>query len=156
MIPSSKHHYVSRFQPPNYKVTCHTNPNAPNDDSVHLSFQTFPSCSRNPALFGCVESKFREAWQRVSTISRSKFRKHKPSPILSQTIWLDRGDLGDLKSEKNKWIDKVPAELSRKRVSGRVWSVDCAYWSDSLHRRKSEVDCLWSLIVSPCIGKGFF
>jgi hypothetical protein len=38
-------------------------------------------------LFGLVVSDFREAWQRVSTISRSKLREHKHLPTSTKTTW---------------------------------------------------------------------
>jgi hypothetical protein len=51
----------TRFQPPRHKVTRLTSPNELELDSVHLFFQTFPSCSRNPGLFGCVDPVLGEA-----------------------------------------------------------------------------------------------
>jgi hypothetical protein len=48
---------------------------------------TFPSCSWKSALFGPVVSDLREAWQNVSTISRSKLELHKHPPGCTKTIW---------------------------------------------------------------------
>jgi hypothetical protein len=51
---------------------------------------TLPSCSRKPALFGLIVADFREAWQSVSTISRSKLRLHKHPPACPKTVWTFR------------------------------------------------------------------
>ena len=49
------------FQPPSYKSIHPTKPNDSNHLLVHLSFQTFPSCSRNWGLCGHVDPIWREA-----------------------------------------------------------------------------------------------
>jgi hypothetical protein len=87
---SKKPPTLSLSTPDCTKILVNTKPTVLNIDSVRLSFQTFPSCSRNWGLFGRVGADFREACQMVSTISRSKFRKHKPPPTHSQMVWLDR------------------------------------------------------------------
>jgi hypothetical protein len=56
-------------------------------------FRLFPSYSRKPTLFGHVVSDLREAWQSVSTISRSKLTKHKTSPITTKMKWTSRTSL---------------------------------------------------------------
>jgi len=61
----------------------------------HSLFQTFLPCSRKPTLFGHVVAILHEAWQMVSTISRSKFLWHKPLPIVTQTIWKCGGKFCD-------------------------------------------------------------
>jgi hypothetical protein len=60
-----------------------------------LLFQTFLPCSRKPTLFGHVVAILHEAWQMVSTISRSNFSWHKPLPIVTKTIWKYGGRLCD-------------------------------------------------------------
>jgi hypothetical protein len=160
MIISSTSHLFTRFQPPIYKVT-HLYWAKPHwiTHSVCLSFQTFPSCSRNPGLFGCVEAVFREAWQRVSTISRSKFQKHRPSPILSKTIWLDRAQLGDLVAKKIGEIWSCSWVVISQTMFHRGWyrgmclsftpkwrwnALPCGYWMMILFAGKR----LWSAAVS--------
>jgi hypothetical protein len=68
----------------------------------------FPSYSRKATLFGHIVSKIPEAWQSVSTISRSKLRLHKHSPNPTKTIWACRGHLQHLTIQKwmdlNRWI----------------------------------------------------
>ena len=56
----------------------------------------FPSCSRKSDLFGLVVADFLEAWQSVSTISRSKLRQHKHHPNTTKTIWTRREWFWDL------------------------------------------------------------
>jgi hypothetical protein len=82
------------------------------------TLQFFPSYSRKPMLFGPVVAKFREAWQSVSTISRSKLPRHKPSPIATKTIqtrkeWLYHLPISFL-GKKNEVLAKVfPYSLSQ-------------------------------------------
>jgi len=56
-----------------------------NDLNHHPTLQTLPSYGRKPTLFGLVVSDFPEAWQSVSTISRSKLTCHKLSPTRPKT-----------------------------------------------------------------------
>ena len=50
----------------------------------------FPSYSRKGNLFGLVVSDLREAWQSVSTISRTKLRPHRPCLVTLIPIWVCR------------------------------------------------------------------
>ncbi len=54
----------------------------PSSPTLH----TFPSYSRKPTLFGPIVSKFREAWQSVSTISRLKLVQHQTFRTATKTI----------------------------------------------------------------------
>jgi hypothetical protein len=54
------------------------------------AFHAFPSYSRKSGLFGLVVSDLHEAWQSVSTISRTKLRQHKPFWITAKPIWTCR------------------------------------------------------------------
>ena len=75
--------------------TCHTG----------LSIQAFPSYSRKCGLFGHIVAVFREACQEVSTISRSKFSKHRSPPI----------DIKPISSGRYNWAD------SESRGLGAIW-----------------------------------
>jgi hypothetical protein len=69
---------------------------------------TLPSYRWKATLFGHVVSKIPEAWQSVSTISRSKLRLHKHFPNTSKTIWAYREHCQHLSIWKwrdlNRWI----------------------------------------------------
>jgi hypothetical protein len=75
------------------------------------TLQTLPSYGRKPALFGHIVSDFREAWQRVSTISRSKLTQHKHSPITTKTIQTCKEQIHHLPitflSKKNEVLTKL-------------------------------------------------
>jgi len=58
--------------------------------SRSLYSQCFPSYSRKTGLFGHVVSDLPEAWQSVSTISRTKLRQHRPFQVTGKPIWACR------------------------------------------------------------------
>jgi hypothetical protein len=59
-----------------------------NEGTQPLMKDVWPSYSRQPALFGHIVAKIHEAWQSVSTISRSKLKLHKSFPNTTKTIWV--------------------------------------------------------------------
>jgi hypothetical protein len=82
-----------------------------------------PSYGWKATLFGHVVSKIPEAWQSVSTISRSKLRLHKHSPNSTKTIWARREHLQHLLIQKwrdlNRWI--FLNSLNTKEIKGVTW-----------------------------------
>jgi hypothetical protein len=67
----------------------------------------FPSYSWKATLFGHIVSKIPEAWQSVSTISRSKLRLHKHAPNPTKTIWACREHLPHLTIQKWSGLDRL-------------------------------------------------
>jgi hypothetical protein len=65
-----------------------------------------PSYGWKATLFGHVVSKIPEAWQSVSTISRSKLRLHKHFPNPTKTIWACREHLPHLLIQKWRDLDR--------------------------------------------------
>ena len=82
--------YFNLMHVPTMKCKALLSRNNLNWISSCLTLQTLPSYSRKPGLFGHIVSDLREAWQSVSTISRSKLAQHKHSPGNSKTIWPSR------------------------------------------------------------------
>ena len=82
---------------------------------------SFPSYSRKSYLFGPVVSDLHEAWQSVSTISRSKLAQHKPSPTTAKTIWMCR-ELVD-KVLFDQVVKKAPPlKIKRSLLSPLHWT----------------------------------
>jgi hypothetical protein len=94
------------FQPPSYKSIHPTKPNDSNHLLVHLSFWTFPSCSRNWGLCGQVDPIWREACRNTNlwTLPKLKGPDIHPThliPISSCRYW---------------WVDSKTTKVKLIRV----------------------------------------